>query len=316
MKHTSNCNEDFCTCNDGAIRLFLPISPGSSAVSLTIPANGSVTVAVGDILLTGVDTLALAAGTRCSYSNFSQASTVNPIFGTIYYPSTLATPPATNPSLASFSASLGLGPYTGTGTTVALTITNLSGATVNVPVSVYGTYPLVFIKNTGPHGGNCCGNGSSRPAIFFQTTDAPSLLSPVGTLQVSSIFTAADVAALVVNPCFGGFNPYFNGFSNQVSNQISRCNFGRRFAVYAITGPTEVGVASAPSTRAAAFVGFVGVFATAAGPTVSVSAITENGCNLLIPSNAILVEVLEDCKDNIPVIDIFQFGSEPLPTAV
>lgn len=314
--HCNNeCRSDNCILDEGATRLFLPITPsatgdGDTAI-LTIPAGGSLTVLVGDQLLAGaggtIPTVPLVACTRASFVNFSQASAFAPLIGTIFYPATAASSPpafAADPSLASFQASLSLGPSISIISPVALTITNLGG-TASIPLGPYGVFPLIFIRNGGNLCDCRCGRPAiKRPAIFFQTTDAPTLLSSSGQLQVSSLFTAADVPALAVNPLL-----------------LCKCpNFGRRFAVYGITGPGIYGTpSSAPSTRAAALVGYVNVCVTSTSP-LTVTAVTENNCNLLLPSNAIFVETSKDCKsgkESTPIIDIFQFGAEtstiPIP---
>jgi hypothetical protein len=298
-----------CEKDDGAVRLFFAIAPaGTSGLSL-VP-NIPTLVPIGDSSITGftAPALALIAGTKNSYDNFSQASFPSSLTGTLYYnPTTI--PPTTYAS-ASIVATLALVPNTNPSivSPVALSITNNSGATVTLTPTVYGVFSFVFIKCAGDN--NCCigrgmNNNANRgcPLIFFQTGDSPSWLHPFGTITASSLFTSADAASLSVQPFT------FNGNFNNNCNVNNSCNQRKRvFAVYSITSVGAGGqIVSATGTRSAIFIGYVSLTVSSITP-LTITGVTLDGCSLLIPSNSILVEVRDDKR--IDPIDIFMFGAE------
>jgi len=293
-----------CEKNDGAVRLFFAIAPAGTS-GLVLSPNVPTIIPIGDSLITAVPTVALIAGSKASYFNFSQASFPRSLTGTIYYNPVVGSPAYAS---ASFPATLSLTASTSPATPVDLSITNNSGAAVTLVPSAYGVFSFVFIRCAGD---NCCNgfnngfNNSARgcPPIFFQTGDAPSWLKPFGVVIPSSLFTSADAAALSVQPfALGG-----NGCN-------SSCGQSKRtFAVYSITSIGGFGqVVSATGTRSSVFIGYVNLYVSALTP-LTITGVSLDGCSLLIPSNSILVEVSDD--KSVDPIDIFMFGAE-LPAVV
>ena len=206
--------------------------------------------------------------TTCSeYRELSQASQFDPLCGCLYsVPGGTTTLPVSYASLL-IQACIYIGPSVAVPGRVSLFIVNNS-ATAATLALLAGSFVFKFISNRGCQ---CVGQGCKSVCPISFVTAAPALLDPAGVLTLNPFtLSAADVAALAN------------------SSRDPRCQ--KKFRIYSVFGLSS-DVDFIPSTKDGIFLGTATVFVSSVNP-LTITAISDDGCRLVLPNSATFVE---DC---------------------